>query len=99
MPFPAHLGESHPGRAGTGRDGFIFLWFYSRVFSGVRQVLPPAVRDPEKIAAELAKTIDYHGVTGMIALDANHDAIKPVFIMTFWQGQPALLEKRPTVQL
>ena len=29
----------------------------------------------------------------MIALDANHDAIKPVFIMTFWQGQPALLEK------
>lgn len=38
-------------------------------------------------------------MTGMIALDANHDAIKPVFIMTFWQGQPALLEKRPTVQL
>lgn len=35
----------------------------------------------------------------MIALDANHDAIKPAFIMTFWQGQPALLEKRPTVQL
>lgn len=53
---------------------------------------------PQEIRDELEKTINYHGVTGTIALDANHDAIKPVFIMTFWQGQTALLEKRPAVE-
>ena len=83
-------GELPDSYAALGYDSFMM------VAEAVRR---SGSADPEKIAAELAKTIDYHGVTGMIALDANHDAIKPVFIMTFWQGQPALLEKRPTVQL
>lgn len=83
-------GELPDSYAALGYDSFMM------VAEAVRR---SGSADPEKIAEELAKTIDYHGVTGMIALDANHDAIKPVFIMTFWQGQPALLEKRPTVQL
>ncbi len=53
---------------------------------------------PQDIRDELEKTINYHGVTGMISLDANHDAIKPVFIMTFWKDQTALLEKRPAIE-
>ena len=53
----------------------------------------------ERRVAAMSEIARGAGVTGMIALDANHDAIKPAFIMTFWQGQPALLEKRPTVQL
>lgn len=42
------------------------------------------------VARELEKTIDYDGATGTISLDANHDAIKDVFIMTFKDGQPEL---------
>ncbi|WP_301860813.1 ABC transporter substrate-binding protein [uncultured Megasphaera sp.] len=48
--------------------------------------------NPRKIADELARTIDYEGAAGTIDLDGNHDAIKPVFIKTFQDGQPVLLE-------
>lgn len=54
---------------------------------------------PKDVATELSKTVDFIGVTGKITLDANHDAVKDIYIMTFWQGQPALLEKEPTVSL
>jgi branched-chain amino acid transport system substrate-binding protein len=54
---------------------------------------------PKDVAAELAKTVDFVGVTGSVTLDANHDAVKDIYIMTFWQGEPALLEKEPTVSL
>lgn len=47
------------------------------------------------VARELEKTIDYDGVTGTISLDANHDAIKDVFIMTFKDGQPELAATIP----
>lgn len=77
-------GELPDSYAALGYDAFMM------VAEAIRR---SGSSDPEKIAAELAKTIDYRGVTGTIALDANHDAIKPIFIMTFWQGQPALLEK------
>jgi branched-chain amino acid transport system substrate-binding protein len=54
---------------------------------------------PEDVAAELAKTVDFAGVTGTISLDANHDAVKDVYIMTFLQGEPSLLEKEQMVTL
>ena len=54
---------------------------------------------PQEIAQELAKTIDFTGATGHIILDSNHDAIKAVFILTFWEGEPALLEKQPAVSI
>lgn len=54
---------------------------------------------PKDVAVELAKTIDFNGVTGNISLDANHDAVKAIYIMTFWKGEPALLEKENTVSL
>lgn len=54
---------------------------------------------PQQIAQELAKTIDFTGATGHIILDSNHDAIKAVFILTFWEGEPALLEKQPAVNI
>ena len=47
------------------------------------------------VARELEKTIDYDGATGTISLDANHDAIKDVFIMTFKDGQPELAATIP----
>lgn len=52
---------------------------------------------PQQIAQELAKTMDFTGATGRVVLDSNHDAIKSVFILTFWQGEPALLKKWPAV--
>ena len=47
------------------------------------------------MARELVKTIDYDGATGTISLDANHDAIKDVFIMTFQDGRPELAATIP----
>ena len=47
------------------------------------------------VARELVKTIDYDGATGTISLDANHDAIKDVFIMTFQDGRPELAATIP----
>lgn len=51
--------------------------------------------DAADVARELVKTIDYRGATGTISLDANHDAIKDVFIMTFKDGQPSLAATIP----
>lgn len=51
----------------------------------------------ERIAKELARTMDFEGATGRIILDSNHDAIKDVFILTFWEGKPALLDKYPAI--
>lgn len=36
---------------------------------------------PEQIRDEIAKTKDYPGVTGMITLDANRDAIKSAVVV------------------
>lgn len=47
------------------------------------------------VARELEKTIDYEGATGTISLDANHDAIKDVFILTFKEKQPELAATIP----
>ena len=43
----------------------------------------------------MVKTIDYQGATGTISLDANHDAIKDVFILTFKDGEPELAATIP----
>ena len=48
---------------------------------------------PDSIRDELAKTIDYAGVTGRITLDANHDAVKDVFILAYNTGLPHFVEK------
>jgi len=40
------------------------------------------------IAAELAKTKDYEGVTGKISIDANRNAIKPAVILEMKNGKP-----------
>jgi branched-chain amino acid transport system substrate-binding protein len=39
--------------------------------------------DPEKITAGLAKMKDFEGVTGMISMDKNHNAMKPAVILEF----------------
>lgn len=51
--------------------------------------------DAADVAKELEKTIDYQGATGTMSLDANHDAIKDVFIMTLAGGQPQLAATIP----
>jgi branched-chain amino acid transport system substrate-binding protein len=41
-----------------------------------------------KIAAELAKTKDYDGVTGKISIDKNRNAVKPAVMLEMLDGQP-----------
>lgn len=81
-------GELPDSYAALGYDAFMIV---------AEAVARSGSADPEDVRNELEKTVNYHGVTGIVSLDANHDAIKPIFIMTFWQGQTALLEKRPAV--
>lgn len=74
------------GYAALGYDAFMMTAAaISRCQSG----------DPTEVAKELVKTIDYQGATGTISLDANHDAIKDVFILTFKDGQPSLAATIP----
>jgi branched-chain amino acid transport system substrate-binding protein len=44
------------------------------------------------IAAELAKTKDFNGVTGMISMDAQRNANKPIAILELNNGMPHLVE-------
>jgi branched-chain amino acid transport system substrate-binding protein len=44
--------------------------------------------DGAKIAAELAKTKDYDGVTGKISIDKNRNAVKPAVMLEMKDGQP-----------
>lgn len=74
------------GYAALGYDAFMMTAAaISRCQSG----------DPTEVATELVKTIDYQGATGTISLDANHDAIKDVFILTFKDGEPELAATIP----
>ena len=74
------------GYAALGYDAFMMTAAaISRCQSG----------DPTEVAKELVKTIDYQGATGTISLDANHDAIKDVFILTFKDGEPELAATIP----
>lgn len=74
------------GYAALGYDAFMMTAAaISRCQSG----------DPTEVAKELVKTIDYQGATGTISLDANHDATKDVFILTFKDGQPSLAATIP----
>lgn len=43
------------------------------------------------IAAELAKTRDFEGVTGRISIDAERNAIKPAVILEMKKGQPTFV--------
>lgn len=65
------------------------------------QILAEAVRrsnstQAKDIADALGKTIQFDGVTGTISMDGNHDAIKPVYIIYFEEGKPAVFQ---TMQL
>lgn len=49
------------------------------------------VAEPEAIRAELFKTVDYDGVTGMITINEEGDAIKPVTIVGYKDGVKQLI--------
>ena len=40
------------------------------------------------LAAELAKTKDFDGVTGSISIDADRNAVKPAVILEMKAGKP-----------
>ena len=44
--------------------------------------------DGVALAAELAKTKDFDGVTGKISIDADRNAVKPAFILEMQNGKP-----------
>ena len=48
----------------------------------------PARLKGADIAAQLAKTKDFDGVTGKISIDANRNAVKPAVILEMKNGKP-----------
>ena len=49
--------------------------------------------DPVKIKDELAKTKDYVAVSGLITLNATHDAVKSAVIVEMKEGKQTFREK------
>jgi branched-chain amino acid transport system substrate-binding protein len=49
--------------------------------------------DGRELAAELAKTKDFDGVTGSISIDADRNAVKPAVILEMKAGKPAYVTR------
>ena len=49
--------------------------------------------DPEKIRAELAKTIDFPGVTGPLTLDKQHNALTGMMVLEIKDGKAIFKER------
>jgi branched-chain amino acid transport system substrate-binding protein len=45
--------------------------------------------DGAALAAELAKTKEFEGVTGKISIDAERNAVKPAVILEMKDGKPS----------
>lgn len=61
------------------------------------QILAEAVRraqsvQEKELADAIGKTVSLDGATGSISIDGNHDAIKPIYIIYFKEGQPAVFQ-------
>jgi ABC-type branched-chain amino acid transport systems, periplasmic component len=66
-------------------------------YDGTNMVLEALQRagsaDPVKIQAELAKMVDFDGVSGKITINEKHDAVKGAVILGFQEGKQFFKEK------
>lgn len=77
-----HGGETPDGLAALGYDAARILY----------QAMDKAPSLTGKdIAAELAKTADFDGVTGKITIDKERNAVKPAVILEMKDGQPTFV--------
>lgn len=93
-PRSAHFMQAYYEKYGKEADEYAALGYDSMM------MVADAVKrgnsdDSESIAEALGRTMDFPGVTGPIDLDANHDAVKDVFILTFKDSKPVFVEKIP----
>lgn len=77
--YSARHGQTPDGLAALGYDAAHIL------FEAVQRA--PSLSG-EDIAAELAKTSDFEGVTGRISIDADRNAVKPAVILEMKNGTP-----------
>lgn len=71
---------------------------YAALGYDAAMVMAEAIRQqrsnqPQAIAEGLRKIVQFPGVTGTFSIDGNHDAITPVYIIQFNQGQPQVYQQ------
>lgn len=81
--------KAYYGKYGVWPDSYAALG-YDAMMLVAQAIERCQSADAPAVAAELVKTIDYQGATGKLSLDANHDAIRDVYVLTFKNGAPAL---------
>lgn len=77
--FKAKYGETPDSLAACGYDA---AWVLAEAIKRSKSLSGP------DIAAEVAKTTDFDGVTGKITLDSNRNAVKPAVILEMKGGVP-----------
>lgn len=84
--FIARYKEIH----GTTPDALAALGYDSAMilFAAIRAA---GSVDGSALAAELAKTADFEGVTGKISIDADRNAVKPAVILEMRDGKPTFV--------
>lgn len=88
-PQAKEFAEAYYEKYGLWPDSYAALG-YDAMMMTAQAIQRCQSADATAVAAELVKTIDYQGATGTLSLDANHDAVRDVYILTFQNGEPAL---------
>lgn len=83
-------GELPDSYAALGYDAFMLLAKAAENGQSVKR---------EDIAAQLQQLREYQGVTGCMLFDGQHNPVKPVCILTFWENEPAFLEKQQAADI
>ena len=82
--FKAEYGQEPDSMAALGYDAANVLF---DAFARAKST------DGKKVAAELARTADFNGVTGNITIDPQHNARKPAVIVKYQDGKPRFVTR------
>ena len=83
-------GELPDSYAALGYDAFMLLAKAVENGQSVKR---------EDIAEQLNQLKEYQGVTGNMIFDDHHNPVKAVYVMNFWEHEPAFLERQEAADI
>ena len=86
--------EAYTKKFGVAPDIYAALG-YDAAMMAAEAIKRAGSTDGTRIAQELERTMKFAGITGEISLDANHDAVKDVYILSFQDGGSQFVAKLP----
>ena len=81
---PGGLWVEGPSMVKIGQEWILYYDAYTLLLDALEQV---GTVEKEQVAAALATTKNFEGVTGVMTINENHDMVKPVVIMTVKDGR------------